>query len=322
MTHANARSRDSADRSRLILGALRRLHPFSSLDWQSLNTLARHARLIELPAGRRLRQAGRDAQSICYLLRGRLRSERCGRTQRPSRHALELTGPGFVTLNRVRLLHVDTAPVAFLLRDAGALEEAESGTATAPVCQARDWQLAFLSSHLLSDLPRGHWQQILRSLTPEPQVAGSLVLEAGDSGSSCYILAQGRAEVLRGGQRLRRLVPGDFFGEDALLLCSTRTATVRMCEDGVVMRLEAASFERWLAGALVADAVPDAEPPFSNQRWASLTMNTADGLRERVAELDPCAAYVVSGAPGPSRLAVFLLRGRGIRAVLAAAGGG
>ncbi len=278
--------------------------------------LAQHARLIELPAGRRLRHTARDPESVCYLLRGRLRGDRCGRVLRPSRRALELNGSGFVTLSRVRLLHVATAPVAFLLREA--LAGAGGDCAGAEVSPASGWQHAFLSSHLLSDLPRGHWQQILRSLTAEPHDAGSLVLEAGAPGSCCYILARGRAEVLREGRRVRGLAPGDFFGEDALLLDGVRTATVRMCEDGIVMRLEAASFERWLAGALVEDQASEAEMPYSNQRFQPLIVSSAECLRERVEELDPCAAYVVSGAPAPSRLAVFLLRGRGIRARLAA----
>jgi hypothetical protein len=142
------------------------------------------------------------------------------------------------------------------------------------------------------------------------------VLQAGAPGDCCYILARGRAEVLRSGRVVRRLVPGDFFGEDALLLDGTRSATVRMLEAGVVMRLEAASFERWLAGVLVVGEA-DAGDPFSNQRWQPLIVASAERLRERIDGLDPCCAYAVSGAPGPSRLAVFLLRGRGVRAVLA-----
>ena len=56
---------------------------------------------------------------------------------------------------------------------------------------------------------------------------GQELTREGETGRAFYIVIDGEAEVLRGGERVETRGGGDFFGEIALLAHSPRTATIR-----------------------------------------------------------------------------------------------
>jgi CRP-like cAMP-binding protein len=56
--------------------------------------------------------------------------------------------------------------------------------------------------------------------------AGEVVLRRGISGSGLYVIVEGRASVRVDGAELNRLLPGDFFGEIAILLDEAPSADV------------------------------------------------------------------------------------------------
>jgi cAMP-dependent protein kinase regulator len=56
--------------------------------------------------------------------------------------------------------------------------------------------------------------------------AGEVVMRRGISGSGLYVIVEGRASVRLDGVELNRLMPGDFFGEIALLLDQAPSADV------------------------------------------------------------------------------------------------
>ncbi len=55
---------------------------------------------------------------------------------------------------------------------------------------------------------------------------GRMLCEEGRSGGDFFIVLSGRADVRRAGKTVNTMVPGDFFGEIALLDQGPRTATV------------------------------------------------------------------------------------------------
>jgi CRP-like cAMP-binding protein len=56
---------------------------------------------------------------------------------------------------------------------------------------------------------------------------GQELTREGETGRAFYVVLQGEAEVLQGGERIQTRGGGDFFGEIALLAHSPRNATIR-----------------------------------------------------------------------------------------------
>ena len=89
-------------------------------------------------------------------------------------------------------------------------------------------------------LEHGSW----RSLTP-----GEVVIEQGQVGDTFYALGSGKVDVLRDGELVGTLGPGEYFGEIALLLEVPRTASVVARTPGRVFELEREGFDRLVGQA-------------------------------------------------------------------------
>ena len=79
---------------------------------------------------------------------------------------------------------------------------------------------------LFSDLDRKELERIAASMKERTFSEGDTVTAEGSSGVGFFIIESGNAKVTVGGEDRRRLGPGDYFGEVALLNESARTATI------------------------------------------------------------------------------------------------
>jgi CRP/FNR family transcriptional regulator, cyclic AMP receptor protein len=79
---------------------------------------------------------------------------------------------------------------------------------------------------IFSDLDRKELERIAASMKERTFKAGDKVTEEGQSGVGFFVIADGEAKVTVGGGERRRLGPGDYFGEVALLNETARTATI------------------------------------------------------------------------------------------------
>jgi len=75
---------------------------------------------------------------------------------------------------------------------------------------------------------------------------GEDVVREGGTDRGLYVIAAGTAVVLRSGQRIATLGPGDYFGELSLFDASPRNATVRASSALACILLTPEAFERAL----------------------------------------------------------------------------
>ncbi len=79
---------------------------------------------------------------------------------------------------------------------------------------------------LFRDLSARELREVLGAGKDIEFPAGRMIVEEGSIGTDFYMILSGDATVSKGGRVIRRLRPGDFFGEISLLDGGPRSATV------------------------------------------------------------------------------------------------
>ena len=79
---------------------------------------------------------------------------------------------------------------------------------------------------IFSDLDKKELDRIAASMKPRTFKAGETVTAEGQTGVGFFVIESGEATVTVHGDERRKLGPGDYFGEVALLNETTRTATI------------------------------------------------------------------------------------------------
>jgi HlyB family type I secretion system ABC transporter len=104
-------------------------------------------------------------------------------------------------------------------------------------------------SLLFQFLPEEHFENVRALLKEERHEFGDLLVRQGDPADAFFVLASGRARVVKADQTgeeiaLAALNPGDSFGESALVAGGIRTATVRCSTAVEALRIDRDDFLR------------------------------------------------------------------------------
>ena len=106
---------------------------------------------------------------------------------------------------------------------------------------------------LFAELPGEILMQLADRMQREEVAAGTVLVREGDSGDRFYVLLSGVAAVSQTSIGDRRVLrAGEFFGEVALTMGVSRTATVTAMTPCVVASCDAATFDE-LVRPLFAD---------------------------------------------------------------------
>lgn len=125
---------------------------------------------------------------------------------------------------------------------------------------SRDWPEARPASvdrdfaHLLrrvdvfAELSDEERQALARAGEPKLYGAAEAIVRQGEPGDSMFVVCEGRAVVTLdpGGQVLKHVEPGGFFGEMSLLTGDARTATVTALEASSLMEIRADAFRTFV----------------------------------------------------------------------------
>ncbi len=292
----------------MLVDNLARIPEFAHVPPSELRALAARAHVLCVPGDRCLIQAGKVLNAYFYLLKGRLAI--CPprrRLQACSFGQLRHFYPGCAsarTLGAVQILRIDKARHEFLCA-------AHPGSLEVRALASEQWLSRFLGSHMMRRLDSHDWQVLLAAFKADELEAGAAIVRRGDAARQCFVIESGHAVVHDGARTLAHLGPGDFFGEDALVLGSVRNAHVTALE---AVRIQA------IDQHLFASVVLDRLIQYVACCGAGCTMElgkqvTLENVRGLAAQLDVRNRYYVIGGNRRQRaLCALLLIQRGIQA--------
>ena len=302
----------------MLVQQFMRIPEFLDVPAVELRALAATAHVLCLPANRWLLQEGRDIDAYFYLLKGSLELHQPRRRLRArSLGRLAYFYPGCTSarsLKAVQVLRIGAQQREFLLQTG-------RGDMMAAAVGSEVWLDRFLSSNMMCKLPNSDWQTLLGAFNPQHYAGGKAVLRRGTPGQHCFVIEAGHAVVHDGAKTLCHLGPGDFFGEDALILGARRNADVSALEDMRVHAIDKQVFVTVLLEKLVQFVAHrtqgvllrlGAVSPGDLSTTISVSLAT---IRQQAPKLDARQSYYVSGGCRSERaLCAFLLIQKGLRA--------
>lgn len=101
---------------------------------------------------------------------------------------------------------------------------------------------------LFAELHGAELQAVADAMREGAFRAGEIVTAEGAAGDAFFVIETGEADVSVDGEARGTMVPGDYFGEIALLMGSERTATVAARTDLCCYTLTAADFRTLVEG--------------------------------------------------------------------------
>jgi MFS family permease len=130
---------------------------------------------------------------------------------------------------------------------------------------------------IFAPLPALALERLAHALQPQTVRTGDVVVRQDDVGERFYLVEQGVFRVIVDGREVRRLGPGEAFGETALLRQIRRTATIEALTDGCLEWLEARTFVpsvtghwgSWTAASAAVDAHLARARPVGALAWSS-----------------------------------------------------
>eukprot|EP00277_Geminigera_cryophila_P006922 CAMPEP_0179431986 /NCGR_PEP_ID=MMETSP0799-20121207/16737_1 /TAXON_ID=46947 /ORGANISM="Geminigera cryophila, Strain CCMP2564" /LENGTH=331 /DNA_ID=CAMNT_0021209187 /DNA_START=258 /DNA_END=1253 /DNA_ORIENTATION=- len=134
--------------------------------------------------------------------------------------------------------------------------------------------------HLFKNLSQDNVSRLADSIQLSHFKKGDVIVQQGDDSQSLCVLVEGCASTIQDGSDdcLRAYMPGDFFGELALLTGGVRAATVKATQDAVVFIIDNETFERMLGPCteLLEERMDSLRAPSSMSVRAPSFMNVHD----------------------------------------------
>ncbi len=257
--------------------SMSRYSPLNQLSRKYLNQVIKRSQVMTFNRGETIFEKNHDLSFTYFLLKGQLKikkgllsSETIDANEKNCLHPINQKIPTSSSVKALDSGHMLLVDSVFLDRALGWTEaEAEkepskepapkAGEITTPEESAEfdpdhfDWMANLLSFPLFFNLPPSNIETIFAKFERVSVSEDEVIIKDGDEGDYFYLLIEGTARVLVGGSGGQQfhLTKGSYFGEEALVSDTMRSATVIMNEDGVLARLDKNTFQSLLHDPLV-----------------------------------------------------------------------
>jgi CRP-like cAMP-binding protein len=344
----------------LTLEQLATLSPFNKMPEAQLKKMLPKAEVIFYEAGGTILRKNQQSDYRQYLIRGgiEVRSSFFERfnidheDQRASYPLQDMAGADaqITARTQCRVVRFQTSdfdsfessdiPADYDLDNAGS-EQIDSAYMVEDSSLEADWMSGFLHSPLVNHVSARDIQQLLVQIEDIDYAAGATVVNAGEYGEYFYVVKKGLAVVKtdpRGPYKGKEfsLMPGSYFGEEALVGNTIRNAEIYMETAGVLGRVDQVTFNQLIRDSLVVKTRSDKVagilrdpsehniildvrlyPEYRRGHRQNSRNIPLVALRERLDQLDIAKHYYITPEGGPrSELATFLMRQAGFNAVL------
>ncbi len=232
--------------------------PINSLSQKHFEILLSKAEIVELHKNRTLFRRGDVDKSHFYLLEGELAVESAGGEKtvitagtEEAKQPLAQHQPRQATVTALTpavCLKIESKSLDMMLAWDNAsnytVEEVTPETTLDPV----DWMGNLLKNHVFQKIHPLNLQAFFMQLEQVNHRKGDKILEQGATGDYFYVIASGSVDIIHTsktcpeGMLLATLNTGEFFGVDALISNTPRSASAIMKTDGSLMRLSKAQF--------------------------------------------------------------------------------
>lgn len=111
---------------------------------------------------------------------------------------------------------------------------------------AKGYESVLATVPLFDGLSKRHLKRIRDIAEHADYMPNANIVKEGTDADAFYVILSGIASVMRGGRRLNRLMPGDYFGEISLLDGGKRTASVKSETSMTLLIIQRKSFVKLL----------------------------------------------------------------------------
>lgn len=247
---------------------LKQFHPIDLIAEEYLSQLANKALIVDVAKGSYIFSAPRNSSQSYYLLSGKL-DLRCKLDRKVidamdpcCYYPLEEKQPSEASakaLSHCQVLQCSRDLIDQLLSWSQSAEYGVVDISTrsdGELIEDNDWMDSLVESPLMQNLSASDMYSLFDRLEDIKVSAGDTIIQQGQAADYFYIIKKGHAEVClpAAGQKNIVLQPGDYFGEEAMVAETVRSASIQMTSDGVLARLDHAEFNQILRDSLVRHA--------------------------------------------------------------------
>lgn len=249
--------------------------PFNIMSRELLVDIVSSAKFVTVSKGSMLFKRSKQLESSIFLLEGDVElidnqfgAEKVKAGSIRAKRALNFENPTKVSA-------VAKSSVTYFTLNSEYIERmvtAESELASLNDCSRRavdesyDWMSDVLHSPVFSRIPSKVLQSLFTKFEKMYAEEGEVVVKEGDEGDYFYVLSSGTAEITNhAGNLSLKISAGEYFGADALISMAPRNATVTMCENGVLQRLDKEDFVALVQSPVVKYMDPESLSAIPNE---------------------------------------------------------